>query len=94
MVVSSNNAAVVHNLAYSHHRVDSNKLLDVTRLVSLRRSVRVNPRCEASLDPNHDLSLVKSSSISALEALKTSAGDSKFIFSFLIIILVLVIDEI
>ncbi|KAK1414578.1 hypothetical protein QVD17_30325 [Tagetes erecta] len=78
MVVSTNNAVVLHNFPYSHHRVDNSNLVGVRRLISLKRSVRVNPRCQVSLDRNDDVasqSLLKSSSVSALQALKSSSGD-------------------
>lgn len=48
------------------------------RLISERRSVRLNPRCEVASDRNdvvESLPVVKSSSVSALEALKASSAD-------------------
>lgn len=67
------------SLAYvpSQLRIDL-KPVGVRRSISDRGSARVNPRCEVASERTTDVgspSAVKSSSLSALEALKTSAAD-------------------
>ncbi|KAK9060321.1 hypothetical protein SSX86_021025 [Deinandra increscens subsp. villosa] len=81
VVVSSglSNSGVLHNLSYapSHLRTDL-KPGGVRRSVSVTGPGCVNPRCEAALERNGDVgspSVLRSSSVSALEALKISAGD-------------------
>ncbi|KAJ0443075.1 putative glutamyl-tRNA reductase [Helianthus annuus] len=75
MVVSCglSNSGIVHHIAYA----PSHLPVGVRRLISVKGSV-VNPRCEVALERNDDVRsplTVTSSSVSALEALKTSAAD-------------------
>lgn len=93
---SSSSRSFIHcnpsssSLAYvpSQLRID----FGVRKSISDRGSARVNPRCKVVSERTTDVespSSVKSSSRSALEALKISAGDSKYSILIVVVFCVL-----